>query len=29
LSRQKYPGRCVSTAFSPEKVEDQDSGNLT
>src|SRR5439155_22296256 len=21
--------RCVSTAFSPEKVEDQDSGNLT
>src|SRR5436309_7908137 len=28
LSRQKYPGRCVSTAFSPEKVEDQDSGNL-
>jgi len=29
LSRQKYPGRCASTAFSPEKVEDQDSGNLT
>src|SRR5437667_3830750 len=26
LSRQKYPGRCVSTAFSPERLKDQDSG---
>jgi len=26
---QKERWRCVSTAFSPEKVEDQDSGNLT
>ena len=29
LSGQKYLRRCVSTAFSPEKVEDQNSGNLT
>src|SRR5438445_6023201 len=26
---QKERWRCVSTAFSPEKVEDQDSGNLS
>ena len=26
---QKERWRCVSTAFSPENVEDQDSGNLT
>ena len=28
LSRQRHPGRCPAPFALPEKVEDQDSGNL-